>query len=71
MGRAKDNRRMQTQRQQRIAKNAGTWGPRKLARSIARAIRRSKGQKQSEITGWRQMVKELPPTGKRCLHGKQ
>ena len=65
--RAKDARRIQTQRQQRIAKKTGIVSPRKLARGIAKALRRKGGQKQSSIKGWRQMVSELPAAGKRCL----
>ena len=68
MARAKDVRRMETQRQQRIAEKAGTVSPRGLARGIAKAMRRAKDEKPGDIKGWRQMVSQLPATGRKYLH---
>ena len=68
MARAKDARRMLTQRQQRISDKTGTASPRHLARGIARAMRKKQGAKGSEIKAWRQMIAQLPEKGNKYLH---
>lgn len=70
MASAKDTRRKETQAHQRMARTVGTVSPRRLARGIAKAMRRAKDQKPSDIRGWRQMVGQLPEKGKKTLRGK-
>lgn len=71
MASAADNRRYETQRNQRKAAEAGTVHPRSLARSIAKAANRAAGQKESRISGsWRKIAGNLPRYGRKYLRGE-
>lgn len=69
MASAADNRRYETQRNQRKAMEAGMAHPRSLARSIAKAVNRASGQKESSISkSWRKVAANLPRYGRKHLH---
>lgn len=69
MASAADNRRYETQRNQRKAMEAGMAHPRSLARSIAKAVNRASGQKESSISkSWRKFAANLPRYGRKYLH---
>lgn len=68
MASAADNRRYETQRNQRKAAEAGTAHPRGLARSVAKAYNRANGNKESEIGKiWRVLAGKLPRKGRKYL----
>lgn len=45
--------------------------PRRLARQVAKYLNRRDGQKENEITDFRDMVSRLPKTGKRRKEVRQ
>lgn len=72
MASAADNRRYETQRNQRKAAKAGTVHPRSLARSIAKAANRASGQKESRIRdSWRKIAAKLPRYGRKYLRTEE
>lgn len=72
MASAADNRRYETQRNQRKAAKAGTVHPRSLARSIAKATNRASGQKESRIRdSWRKIAAKLPRYGRKYLRTEE
>lgn len=72
MASAADNRRYETQRNQRKAAKAGTVHPRSLARSIAKAANRASGQKESRIRdSWRKIAAKIPRYGRKYLRTEE
>ncbi len=72
MASAADNRRYETQKNQRKAAEAGTFHPRSLARSIAKAANRASGQKESRIRdSWRKIAAKLPRYGRKYLRTEE
>lgn len=72
MASAADNRKYETQKNQRKAAKAGTVHPRSLARSIAKAANRASGQKESRIRdSWRKIAAKLPRYGRKYLRTEE